>query len=330
MEFQTEALPWRLVACSYGRVPSQYRPPPWLASIRKGRTLRLRVPALLAALLLPAALLPAAAGAAEVCRYEGTASHAGRIAVRTEVSSADGLVTVDATLALTASTWLFDVQYLMQETSTWRGNEVQGIAVNTRYSLNGRIKRQQWDVWARGPDGLEARRIQGKSLDDLARQHAGFAAHWPVAAFGQPWLQDWEHAAPDRRPDLDLRPAPHGVRPPLALAFYWSRWLPRAGGAAAVFLAGFKRDALASVAFGAPAAEGAAEVWRAPLRHAALGVRPASTVAAWVSPDAHLQQLAFDVHAPLGSGEGVVRASGCQGAAPFPSGLGGQRGPRPG
>lgn len=288
--------------------------------------LRLRVPALLAALPLAAPLLPNPAGAAEVCRYEGTASHSGHVAVRTEASSAGGLVTVDATLALTASMWLFDVQYLMQETSTWRGGEVQGIAVNTRYSLDGRIKRQQWDVWARSPAGLEARRIQGKSLDDMARQHPGFAAHWPVAAFGQPWLQDWERAAPDRRPDLDLRPAPPGVRPPLALAFYWSRWLPRAGGGVPVFLAGFKRDALAGIAFGAAAADGGGEVWRGPLRHAALGVRPASTVAAWVSADAHLQQLAFDVHAPLGSGEGVVRALGCTGTAvPSPSTSG--RGP---
>lgn len=272
--------------------------------------LRLRVPVLLTALLLP---LPV--GAAEVCQYEGAASHSGRIAVRTEVSSAGGLTTVDATLALTVSMWLFDVQYQMHETTTWRGNEVQGIAVNTRYRLDGRIKRQQWDVWTRGPAGLEARRIQGKSLDDMARQHAAFAAHWPVAAFGQPWLADWERAAPDRRTDLDLRPAPPGVRTPLALAFYWSRWLPRAGGGAPVFLAGFKRDALAAVAFGPAAAGGTAEVWRASLRHAALDVRPASAVAAWVSADAHLQQLAFEVHAPLGSGEGVVRASGCQGIA---------------
>ena len=289
--------------------------------------LHLRVPLLLATLLLPVALPPRLAGAAEVCRYEGTASHSGRIAVRTEVSSAGGLTTVDATLALTASMWLFDVQYLMQETSTWRGGELQGIAVNTRYSLDGRIRRQQWDVWARGPTGLEARRIQGKSLDDMARQHAGFAAHWPLAAFGQPWLADWERAAPDRRPDLDLQPAPPGVRTPLALAFYWSRWLPRAGGGMPVFLAGFKRDALAGVAFGPAAADGAGEVWRAPLRHAALAVRPGSTVAAWVSADAHLQQLAFDVHAPLGSGDGMVRAQGCQGIAmpptsPSPSGRG--------
>ncbi len=275
--------------------------------------LRLRVPVLLTALL--PTLLPIPAGAAEVCHYEGTASHSGRIAVRTEVSSAGGLTTVDATLALTASMWLFDVQYLMQETTTWRGGEMQGIAVNTRYLLDGRIKRQQWDVWARGPAGLEARRIQGKSLDDMARQHAAFAAHWPVAAFGQPWLADWERAAPDRRTDLDLHPAPPGVRTPLALAFYWSRWLPRAGGGVPVFLAGFKRDVLAGMAFGPAAAGGTGEVWRAPLHHAALDVRPASAVAAWVSADAHLQQLAFEVHAPLGSGEGVVRASGCQGIA---------------
>jgi hypothetical protein len=40
---------------------------------------------------------------------------------------------------------------------------------------------------------------------------------------------DYQSASPERRPDLDLTdaPLPSGLRSPLAVAFYWVRWLPR-------------------------------------------------------------------------------------------------------
>ncbi len=265
-----------------------------------------------------AALLPAAA---EVCRYDGVTTHAGHVVARTEVASIGGVLTVDVTLALTASTWLFDVRYQMQEISTWRGGELQSLAVNNRDSVDGRIRRQQWDVFVRGPTGLEARRVQAKTLADMQRRHPGFVRHWDPATFGQPWLQDYAGAAAERRPDLDLSgPAwLPGLRPPLALAFYWSRQLLPGGETVPAFLPGFKRNARLDIPFGAVTPGDGWRSWQAPVRHASLSAAPASTAEAWVSPDGHLLQLAFDVHARQGSAQGTIRQQGCEGT-PVPPG----------
>lgn len=272
----------------------------------------LRVTGLAASL---AVALSAAATAAEVCRYHGVTTHAGHVAVETKVSADRGVVTVDVTLALTASTWLFDLRDLRQEISTWRDGELQGIAVNARDSVDGRIRRQQWDVFRRNNRGLEAWRVQAKTMAGLRRHHPGFVGHWAVETFGQPWLQDYAAANPERRPDLDLAdPAmPPDMRTPLALAFYWSRRLPFGGVAVPVFLPGFKRGARVDLRFDAATPGQGWRLWRAPVRHADLSAAAASTVAAWVAPDGHLLQLAFDARARLGSASGVIRWQGCAG-----------------
>jgi hypothetical protein len=265
----------------------------------------------LALLLL---LVPGLARAAEVCRFEGTTSHDGRVAVNTAVSGDGDSITVDVTVALSMSAWFPDWKYLGQEISTWRAGELQSLAVNARTVADDRIKKQQWDLFVRGPRGFEAYRVQAKTLADFQRLHPGFIRHWALASFGQSWIQDYRAAPPERRPDLDL-PASSvapGLRSPLALAFYWSRFLSPVAGVAPVFLPGFKRNARTELDFG-PALQG--EGWQrrqAPLRHPGLGRAP-SSVAAWVSPDHYLLQLAFDVHASAGSGEAVIRALGCQG-----------------
>src|SRR5208282_6591595 len=110
--------------------------------------------------------------------------------------------------------------------------------------------------------------------------------HWDPATFGRPWLQDYQSALPERRPDLNLKssPIPAGLRSPLALAFYWVRWLPRGGRDVPVFLPGFKTDQLVELPItGASSAGGF--VWRTPLRYSALSERPPSTVMAWTSSD---------------------------------------------
>lgn len=259
------------------------------------------------------ALLPRFA-AAEICRFSGPSNHDGHIAVTTEVTAAGDVVTVNATLALTASAFFYNVEYLVQEISTWRGTQIQTLAVNGRTVVDGTIKRQQWDVWVRGPGGLAASRVQAKTLVDFQRRHPGFVRHWALAGFGQPWLQDYAAASPERRPDLDVRPAElaSGLSSPLALAFYWSRFLPPSGGVAPLYLPGFKHDARADLAYG-PALQG--EGWRrwiAPLRHPGLS-GSGSYVAAWVSPNRYLLQLAVEAQAPLGSGQALIRAEGCQG-----------------
>lgn len=259
--------------------------------------------------------------AAEVCRFEGTASHSGRVAVRTEVSVRAGVLTVDVTLAAHAVAWAADVQYLTQEISTWRGGEMQSVAVNARTVVDGRITRQQWDVFVRGPGGLEARRVQARTLAEFQRRHPRFVEHWTMARFGEGWLQDYAAAASERRPDLDL-PAQAmvpGLRSPLALAFYWSRWLPGGGGEVPVFLPGFKHNAQARVAIGPGMPGDGWRRWQAPLRYPGLD-GAASSMVAWASPDGYLLQLGFEVHAPQGAARGLVGAQGCQGVQVAPAG----------
>ncbi|MFL5336486.1 MAG: hypothetical protein ACJ8H8_25760 [Geminicoccaceae bacterium] len=283
------------------------------------------MPASLAAAILLAGLsLVPAAAAAEVCRYTGTISRsgtpAGQIAARSETTADGGLVTIEVTLALRVKTWLYEIEYLAQEITTWRADELQRVAVNTRMIVDGHIRRQQWDLFVRGPAGLEARRVQARRLPDFERRHPGFVSHWDPAAFGQPWLQDYTAAPPERRPDLDLprEGASPSLRTPLALAFYWSRWLPPGGRVVPVFLPGFKHHARVDLGFG-PATPGDGWLlWQVLVRHPDLGGAIPSTAKAWVSPDGYLQRLAFDVHASQGSAQAVFQTQGCQGVAITP------------
>ena len=242
-------------------------------------------------------------------------------------TAADGRTVVDVALSLRASVWwIFNVQYLAEEISTWRGGELLGVAVNNRTLADGRAVRQQWDVFTQGVAGLEGWRVQAKTLAEFRRKYPGFVRHWDPASFGAAWLQDYAAARPERRPDLDLPRASMPLelwprlRTPLAMAFYWARWVPPGGQAVPVFLPGFKRDArvdLAMTPAGPPT--GAWQLWRVPLRHPALSAGGPSEADAWVSPDRHVLQLAFDLHARQGAARGVVRLTGCQGA-PFTPG----------
>lgn len=267
----------------------------------------MRAARVLVLLALVPAVGTAAAAAAEVCTYAGAASHKARVAVRTEAAEAAGLLTVRVVARLQAEPWWWSVGYLPEEISTWRGGELQSVAVNGRYILDGRARRQQWDVLVRGPDGLQAQRVQSTSAAEFGRRHPRFAANWDPARFGQPWLADYAAAAPERRTDLDLPRAglAPGLRTPLALAFYWSRFLGPGSATVPVFLPGWKRDARVDE----PVAAVAPGRWRMALRHPALG--GGSWAEAAVSPDHRLLRLTFAVRARAGNGEGWVVLEGC-------------------
>jgi hypothetical protein len=269
-------------------------------------------------ILVPAVALVTVAHAAqagEVCRFEGTTSHAGRVIVRTEVTSAGGQTTVDVTLSLRATVWwVVGVEYLAEEISTWRQGELASVAVNNRTLSEGRVVRQQWDVFTQGAAGLEGWRVQAKSLAEFRRNHPGFVQHWDPASFGNAWLGDYAGAQPKRRPDLDLVRAAtpsdawSGVRTPLAMAFYWMRRLPPGGEV--------KRDARADLAVAPASSTGnAVQLWRTSLRHPALTGGTPSEAEAWVSPDRRLLQLTFTIHARQGAANGTVHALGCEGTA---------------
>lgn len=261
--------------------------------------------------------LLAGAAQAETCRFVGTTSHDGHLTARSEVSQANGLTTVDVTLDFMISAWVSDYRYLGQEISTWRGADLVSLAVNQRSFSGGAVVRQQWDVFTRRGDTLEASRVQAKRLAEFRQHHPGFARHWPAADFAQDWLADYPRAAPERRPDLDL-PA-IGAKTPFALAFYWSRFLPPGGTAVTVVLPGFKQNKVMRLAFG-PATPGdvwqrgdAWQRWAAPLHHPGLDESPPSLAAAWVSPDNYLLQLGMEVDTAWAAGRAMLHRDGCTG-----------------
>jgi hypothetical protein len=167
---------------------------------------------------------------------------------------------------------------------------------------------------------LEAYRVQGKTLPDFRLKHPGFAQHWDPATFAQPWLHDYQSASPERRADLDLTdsPLPSGMRSPLALAFYWVRWLPPGRETVPVFLPGFKKERLLEVPITALPSSGGT-VWQAPLHHSVFSENPASVATARISADGHLLQLAVEVHGSRGSGRGLIIEDGCKGEPVVPT-----------
>jgi len=263
------------------------------------------------ALFAAAALLPGIAQA-ETCRFVGETTRGGTLSAATRTSEADGVLTVDVTIEFAISALLSDVRYYGEEISVWRGGVLQSIGVNQRTLVDGSVKRQQWDVFRRAGVRMEAFRVQAKRLAEFQQHHPSFVSHWAVSSFGQPWLQDYRAAPPERRPDLDL-PATGAVRTPLALAFYWSRFLPPEGGAATVILPGFKRDMTAALRFGPATSGDGWRLWSSPLVHPGLERTPASLAAAWVSPQEYLLQLGFDVHTEWASGRAILHTEGCKG-----------------
>lgn len=256
----------------------------------------------------------------ETCRYSGTASYSGRIAVDTKASEANGETTVDVAARVNARMFgIIDWQYLYQEIGTWRAGELQTIGVNHRYGVIGAIRRQQWDVFNRTPDGMTAYRVQARTLADFRAKHPGFVRHWDPGSFGEPWLPDYASAPPERRGDLDL-PAtemPPGLGTPLLLAFFWVRWAGDRDREVPVFLPGFKHNSRvdARVATLGIQADGLLHL-RSSVRHPQLSETKVSTGDAWISPDHHLVRVTFDARGEHGSAQGGLRLDGCQGQPP--------------
>jgi hypothetical protein len=258
---------------------------------------------------------------AEVCRFSGTTDPSGKVAVTADVTRTNGAthVAVAATFETTTMLW-FHIHYLAEEVSIWRSGELETVGVNTRYLLGNHIVRQTWDLFKRDRDGMRGYRVQAKSRTDFQRRHAGFVQHWDPSTFGQPWLDDYSAASPERRADLDLTisPVSSNLLSPLALAFYWVRWLPPGAQDKAVFLPGFKADKLVDVPMTATVWSGGT-VWRTPLRYSVLSKAPPSIATAWMSADRRLLQLALDLHEPRGAGSGILTQEGCDGPPVVPS-----------
>jgi hypothetical protein len=257
-------------------------------------------------------LLACNAHAEEICRFAGRTDYSGRLTVTAiDRHASDGTITVDVLGAFQAKPWPFvQVHYLMEELSLWRSGQLQTVATNTRYLVAGHIVRQLWDVYMPDGHGLAGYRLEG-SLGDLRRARPGFIRHWDPATFGQPWLQDFWSAHPDRRRDLDLPVSSmhSDLRVPLALAFYWGRWLRRGGRTVDVFLPGFKKDKNVDLTIEPDGPPG--DGWHTAVRYPALSMSHPSTATAQISTDGHLLQLAGTVVMRNSLAHGWIRQQGC-------------------
>ena len=273
------------------------------------------------AIVVALSLRLGAASASETCRFAGTTDYDGHVMATANVAASNGITTVDVDVTFDATMmYLFHIRYLVQEISTWRAGALESVALNTRYLVDDQVVRQQWDMFQRGPDGLQGWRVQAKTLADFRQRHPGFVQHWDPATFGRPWLQDYPSASSERRADLDLKGSPSlsALRSPLAMAFYWIRWLPHRGQDVSVFLPGFKSERLVKLSITGRSSNGGTE-WFAPLHYPALSEQPASTATVLTASDRHLSQLNFELHEPRGSARGSIHQEGCQGTPEVPA-----------
>ncbi len=109
------------------------------------------------------------ASASEVCRFAGATDGAGHVAITTDVTATNGVtrIEVEMTFETTGMFWL-PIHYLVDEISTWRTGEMEGVAVNTRYLVGDHIVRQQWDTFQRSPDGLRLTACRQRRLPIFA------------------------------------------------------------------------------------------------------------------------------------------------------------------
>ena len=251
--------------------------------------------------------------------FSGRTDYGGHLKIAAASRTAGGRTEVDVTLELNATPLpLVQTHYVMEEISSWRQDGIEKVAVNDRYTFDGHIVRQQWDVYDRAGDGLHAFRVQGKRAGEFQRQHPDFVQFWNPDTFGKPWLDSYPYSGKARRPDLDLHQDPSSVRTPLAFAFYWLRWLPPQGSVVPLFLPGFKEQKLVRLTIGRTPDKLPERFsgWKAPLEYPYLSLTRPSVVLAWTSSDRHVQRLLFDLHGVEHSAQGFVQADGCSGAPP--------------
>jgi len=272
-----------------------------------------------ACLVLACQLAITPAAAAEVCRYAGSGDYHAQIGITTIAQKREQATRVRVLWDLAARVLLvFHIHYLVEEISDWRAGVLQTVALNVRFFVNGRIIRQQWDVFDRTASGFAAWRLQAKTATEFAARAGGFAPHWVPSSFGAPWLDAFRAAPAERRPDLDLPSdeAPADLVSPLAEAFYNVRSAPARAQLVALFLPGNKKQHRADIAVAAPdLGPAGAHVWRVRLDSARLGIVPGSAASLTVSADGALQTISFAVATARHAARGGIHAEGCAGSA---------------
>lgn len=176
------------------------------------------------------------AGCQETCKYLGKIDLGGSINIQT-VFTRDKTnpknFSARTLIILSASVLFWRIEYFIDEEDIFDSNpeRLRRVDVNSRYILNGNLKRQTWDRSdfndgpAPGAGYTEAYRVEGTNPTDFAKRYGAFSEFFPVSAFANNWQPAYEAAKPDRRTDMDLRPVLESIMSPITMDFIKARFL---------------------------------------------------------------------------------------------------------
>lgn len=169
-------------------------------------------------------------GCRERCFYEGNSSYGGGLQIETRyIRQSESQESVRTLVRFSAKYLFWRVNYFVDEEDLidLSSGDLKSVAVNIRYLLNGKIKRQRWDHFEfdHRARRTSSRRVQGKEETGFRSNYPRFALHWPVERFGDDWLKDYDAARPESRPDLDTHGFSDSIASPLYLAFFKTRFL---------------------------------------------------------------------------------------------------------
>lgn len=251
---------------------------------------------------------------AEECVYQGTADHSGKLQVTTQTQQKNGELRLRVMLRVQASPLLWKVDYMADEYTVWKGSELQSIAFNDRFLLNGSVKRKKWDTWSKTSGAFRGFRILAENESELQREHRAFSRHWPERMFGQHWWLDHGQSDPDRESALDLpkNAVTKGLQTPLASVFYWIRFLPRKAQKIPVFILTEKEHKRVDFQLPAPKKAGADLVWAAPIHAEKFETPQGKPARITLSSSGLLRQIDLSMRHDLGSASGSLKLVGCK------------------
>jgi hypothetical protein len=172
-------------------------------------------------------IVAASSAQAETCQYSGTTDFNGKASIETRYKKTADTITFRTLLRFTASFFGFHVEYDFDNIDVLSAQyeQLQEVSVNSRYSINGKTNRLNWDHaqfhWS--PNETHATRITALKPEDLSGKYPTFAKYWDPSTFGSDWVQDFKELPLEERPDLDISGFDHTLQSMLYVAFVQTR-----------------------------------------------------------------------------------------------------------
>jgi hypothetical protein len=208
---------------------------------------------------------------AETCQYSGTTDFNGKASIETRYKKTADTITSRTLLRFTASLFGFNIEYDFDDIDVLSAQDEQlrAVSVNSRYSINGKTNRLNWDHaqfhWS--PNETHATRITALRPEDLSEKYATFAKYWEPSTFGSDWVADFQQIPLEERTDLDISGFDHTLQSMLYVAFVKTRRTDPKNGPIEFepFFLGSKTGKPAAAIQADPVVSGNQVVWSTPL-----------------------------------------------------------------